>query len=434
MTIPSRILSLRQLHAFEAVARFKSVSAAAAEINLSQPGVTHAIDGLEDQIGTALLKRDRTGSYLTEIGEIFLPRVRRMFAHMRLALCEPLVGAPFAEHVSVGPLQNKIKSTHVRCLIAVSKSSSFEDAARMLGVSQPSLHRAARELERVLQRSIYERTARGVTTTPQGTELARRLQIALREIDYGIEEIRAAQGIVTSRIVVGNIPHSDTNLLSTGINDLLSRYPDACVEVNDGNYFSLLHDLRVGKIDILFGVLRRPRWITDVDEEKLFSNTYSVVVRKGHPITRLAKITRRDLARHDWIMPTAAAPRRQAFEKILGGMKHPPKVSVETNSIAVCRALLAASDRISLMSRHEALSEESSDRLAMVPFYSPALVRSDGIAVRKDWHPTGIHLRFLQLLRERAQRAPEGRLPGHGNGARRRRRTSASLNGPVPAG
>jgi len=127
---------------------------------------------------------------------------------------------------------------------------SFDRAARHLGVAQPSLHRCARDLERVLRRTLYQRTARGFTTTAQGAELARRFKVALREIEYGIEELHAAHGVVISRIALGNIPHSQTHLLSAAINEFSALYPDACVQVLDGHYEALLTRARVlAKLD-----------------------------------------------------------------------------------------------------------------------------------------------------------------------------------------
>ena len=121
--------------------------------------------------------------------------------------------------------------------------------------------------------------ARGLAPTSQARELARRLKVALRELEYGIEELRAAQGVFMSRIRVGNIPHSGTHLLSTAITQFLALYPAAFVHVLDGPYEPLLDALRAGDLDLLFGVLRRPAWATDVKEDFLFSNPYAVVVR-----------------------------------------------------------------------------------------------------------------------------------------------------------
>ena len=103
--MPSDCPSLRQLRAFEAVARLQSISGAAAEINLSQPGLTQTIDRLEAHLKVLLFERRRSGSYVTEPGRIFLPRVRRFFEHIRSALCEPIVGTPFADRQSSRPLE-----------------------------------------------------------------------------------------------------------------------------------------------------------------------------------------------------------------------------------------------------------------------------------------------------------------------------------------
>src|SRR4029077_12489921 len=101
-------------------------------------------------------------------------------------------------------VESKITDTHIRTLTAIAESGSFEAAGRRLNISQPTLHRSARDLERVLRRSLYQRMARGLGPTSQARELARRLKVALTEVEYGIEELRAAQGLFSSRIRIGN--------------------------------------------------------------------------------------------------------------------------------------------------------------------------------------------------------------------------------------
>ena len=89
--------SLQQLRVFEAVARAESISAASKLIHLSQPGVTQAIGSLERRVAVTLFDRRRTGCYLTAAGTIFLSRVQRLLAQLQQALCEPIVGTPFAD-------------------------------------------------------------------------------------------------------------------------------------------------------------------------------------------------------------------------------------------------------------------------------------------------------------------------------------------------
>src|SRR5215469_6337303 len=92
---PAEFPSLRQLRAFEAAARLESVSAAAREVNLSQPGLTQSLHALESRLGARLFDRRRSGCYVTPLGAILLPRARRFFDHIGSALSEPVIGSPF---------------------------------------------------------------------------------------------------------------------------------------------------------------------------------------------------------------------------------------------------------------------------------------------------------------------------------------------------
>jgi LysR family transcriptional regulator, regulator for genes of the gallate degradation pathway len=400
--VPLDVPSLRQLRAFEAVARLKSVSSAAREVNLSQPALTQSLHAFEAGLRARLFERRCSGCYPTEPGVILLPRVRRFFDHIRLALTEPTIGAPFTARQNVDTIVSKLTRPQLRSLIAISENQSFEAAARWLGIAQPSLHRSAKELERELRRNLYQRTANGMTTTAQGSELARRFQLAIREIEYGFEEIQAAKGKVVSRLAVGNIPHSNNQMLSIAINGLLRAYPNAHVHVVDGHYEMLLHDLRAGKLDFLFGVLRRPNWVSDVEEEVLFENPYVVVARKNHPLRSVSTLTLDNLVRYDWVMPGPGTPRQQAFERMFGAITTRPRVSIETTSMQICRTILASTDRLTLMSRAEAQLNDKR-ALTMLPLQSPHLNRVDGVATRLDWQPTRIHLQFLDLLRAQAR-------------------------------
>ena len=155
----------------------------------------------------------------------------------------------------------------------------------------------------------------------------------------------------------------------------------------------------------MFGVLRRPAWAVDVSEELLFGNPYVVVAGAHHPLRRAKRMTLRDLAGYEWIMPEPGAPRRQAFARMFADSPDQPRVGIETTSLAIYRSVLASSDRLTLMSRLAAQSTESGG-LAVLPFRSPHLARQDGVASRTDWHPTPVHLRFIELLRAEAARLP----------------------------
>src|SRR5262245_53790594 len=128
--IPPDIPSLRQLRAFEAAARLASVSGAAREVNVSQPGLTQSIHALEARRTARLFDRRPSGCYVTALGAILLPRVRRFFDHVGSALSAPVVGSPLVDRQDVAASVNKITSLQIRSLIAIAQSPSIEAAAR----------------------------------------------------------------------------------------------------------------------------------------------------------------------------------------------------------------------------------------------------------------------------------------------------------------
>ncbi len=405
---------LRQLRAFFAVAKSQSVTRAAQAINLSQPAVTQLIANLETSLKASLFSRTPTGSYLTPLGEVFLARVERLLGHMEDALCEPTVGAPFASRETVRAMLIKISSHHVRALRSIADSSSFDEAARQIGVSQPSLQRAARELERIVERPLYHRTASGMNVTRPAFELARRLGIAMREVEYGVEEIEASRGHFTGRFTIGAIPLAGVNLLALALNDLLDAYPNTQIEIRDGRYEPMLAELRSGKVDILYGILRCPPEIEDVVEAPLFRDRYRIVVRRSHPLARRKAIKVDELAEYDWILPGAGNPRRRVVELLFSDAAQQPRIAIETSSIAAHKAILASSDRITLLTESEI--KERSDSLIALPFEGLAARRPEGFAIRKGWKPTLIQRHFMDLMQRHAQAwmatAPDGSARG----------------------
>lgn len=71
---------LNWLRAFEAAARHLSFTAAAAELNMTQPAVSQHIKNLEHYLGRGLFVREARALQLTDAGVTYLPTVQDAFA------------------------------------------------------------------------------------------------------------------------------------------------------------------------------------------------------------------------------------------------------------------------------------------------------------------------------------------------------------------
>lgn len=91
-------MKLHQLRIFESVARHLSVTAAAGELNLSQPAVSLQLKLLEQEYGTKFLERTNRGVALTRQGAAFLEAIRAL-----LIQADKVDAAFKASYMATGP-------------------------------------------------------------------------------------------------------------------------------------------------------------------------------------------------------------------------------------------------------------------------------------------------------------------------------------------
>src|SRR5262245_28533444 len=73
-------LQLHQVRYFLALARTLNFTRAAEQCNLTQPALTKAVQKLEQELGGALIHRERHLTQLTELGKMILPTLEKILA------------------------------------------------------------------------------------------------------------------------------------------------------------------------------------------------------------------------------------------------------------------------------------------------------------------------------------------------------------------
>jgi len=393
--------NLRHLRAFRQVADHNSISAAAQHVHLSQPAITQAIAKLELIVGASLFDRQANGMFPTKAGELFLSRVIRALDYI-------FEGASLANNAALGQktkgfgkFDQLITSAQLNSLLAISIAGNFSLAARLMDISQPSLHRAARDLERLCGLALYKKTSQGIELTRAANLLAKSAKLAFNELDQGLEEIENWRGREVGRIVVGTMPLARTFVLPQAINALMAQKPNIDVNVIDGPYSDLLHGLRHGEIDLLVGALREPIPIDDIVQKKLFSDTLAIAARADHPLFSKRNLALADLANYPWIVPREATPTRDCYNDMFAkssGLE--PSNVIEASSLVLIRGLLLGSDRLTIISSHQIAHEIEIGLLDCLKFDMGQTSRNIGTTVRKSWVPTRNQSLFLDLLQK----------------------------------
>jgi DNA-binding transcriptional LysR family regulator len=393
--------SLKQLRAFSMVAATGSALAASARLRISQPAVSYSLDRLEAVLGVRLLERNVSGSYLTAAGRLLHNRTTRCFAQIVDAVGYVIDSAGHGRDKSKA-LALKLRETQVRALVGIWRAGSFRAAASELAISEPSLQRPARELERLLRVGLYRRTATAIEVNPVGAEFARRLSLAFTEVWSAIEEIGAPLQSSRASLRVGVLALSPRVILAEAATELLARQPQQGIDVVEDTYESHVRALRSGDVDVIFGALRASPIPDDLIERPLFEDPYVLVCRQSHPLARRRVVAPRLLAQYDFVLPSRGLPRRAVLDRMLARWSIKPKARIETSCLTTILALLRGSDRISLLSRWQVDRTAPADLCCIEVEGAPDNRRFVGLTVRLNWLPTPFQQEFLQLVQHSA--------------------------------
>lgn len=191
-----------------------------------------------------------------------------------------------------------METRELRYFVAVAEELHFGRAAQRLGIAQPPLSRAIKQLERRLGAVLLDRTSRAVTLTEAGSVLLREAGAALAAVEAAERRTRRAALAANGR-APGLILATKAGASSELLSELLAVYaaePDAvAVDVllcGVGEQERLLRD---GRADV--AVLHRPFDATSgLDFEELYTEDQVVLLPAGHPLAdrahvRLAEVT-----------------------------------------------------------------------------------------------------------------------------------------------
>jgi DNA-binding transcriptional LysR family regulator len=361
------------------------------------------VAGVERFFGVSLLTRSNTGVALTAAGELCARRIERSISHLRDAVAELTRSRNFDFDAT-----RLMRSAHLHALSAVVEHRNFSLAARARHVSQPSVHRAARELERLIGVPLFEKTSFGITPTREAEKLARRVRLAFAEIAQARAEVHALSGGESGRTVIGAMPLARSFLVPTALLEFTQQYPEHSVAIVEGTYEHLLASLRSGEADFLIGALRNPAPVADVVQEHLFDDPLAIIVRAKHPLASRKRVTVAALSKYPWIVPRAGTPLRMHFHEMFAtaGLP-PPRRAIECNSLIATRALLLESDRIMLLSAHQIHYELEAGLLVALPHPAGDVERPIGLTMRHDWHPTDSQRTLLEIVRRCSAKAAQ---------------------------
>ncbi|MEW5630325.1 LysR family transcriptional regulator [Streptomyces hydrogenans] len=190
-----------------------------------------------------------------------------------------------------------METRELRYFVAVAEELHFGRAAQRLGIAQPPLSRAIRQLERRLGATLLDRSGRVVALTAAGSVLLAEGRAALEAVDAAERRTRRAALAATGRpgVVLVTKAGASSDLLARLL-DAYAAEPGAVpVDVILCGPAEQRRLLREGRADV--ALLHRPFDSTaGLHTEELGTEGQVAVLPAGHPLTARAHVSMADLA------------------------------------------------------------------------------------------------------------------------------------------
>jgi molybdate transport repressor ModE-like protein len=128
----------------------------------------------------------------------------------------------------------------LRLFVAIAETGKISDAARAMGISQPTASRLLKRLEQIFSSQFVQRTASGVTMTRSGADFLHSARQLLQQWDSLSDATTSRQRMLSGHIRVAASAPVGQGFLATIMAKFIRRHPNVTIDL----------DLRDDQIDL----------------------------------------------------------------------------------------------------------------------------------------------------------------------------------------
>jgi LysR family transcriptional regulator, regulator of abg operon len=275
-----------------------------------------------------------------------------------------------------------MKLNSLRALVSAIDDGSIRSAAKRLGLSQPALTKAIKELEVELGAALLVRTSTGVQPSAQGQLLYEHACRVIRELESAVGQINQMSGRMQGQLSVGAVPLAVMLLIPETIRTFNKAFPDIHLRISEELYIEQLQRLRRAEVDVVVGGAPEGLASGEFTIEPLIQTTMVVVTRCGGKWSKASSL--KELSQAKWIYTGASSNEGYATLLYRRHGQTPPPVGAIINSTLALLSLLASGDFVGLMPEQMMHHPLAKDFLDVIDIQEKGLVLNVGAIVRRD--------------------------------------------------
>ncbi len=278
--------------------------------------------------------------------------------------------------------------------LAVVHDGGFTAAADALGMSQPAVSQAIKELEADLGADLFHRLGRGVRLTAAGQALVVPARQARRDLEIGRLAVQEVAGLEAGRLDLACLPTLAVAPLAPLVGAFRAAYPKVSIRLSDPqDTAELLQFVRSGEAEV--GVTERLE-ADGLVTVALWSQDFLVVLPPGS--TASSPFSVRDLATLPLVATPPGSSTRRLLDDALKRSAADAVVAVEASQREALLPLIVAGAGAGLLPRP--LAEIARTLGCVVVEPHPKVSRAVAL-IHRDGPLTPAARRFVELATQR---------------------------------
>jgi DNA-binding transcriptional LysR family regulator len=282
-------------------------------------------------------------------------------------------------------IRARLKTRQLLLLVALAEEGNIHRASEVLNMTQPAASKLLKDLEDVLGVSLFDRLPRGMRPTAYGEAMIRHARVALSSLNHAHDEVQALKAGRFGHVSVGAITTPGIMLLPQAIAQVKQTHPTLRVRLEVETSDVLMERMAQGKVDILVARLFAQHDKTALRFESMAEEPAVAVVRPGHPLLSVDKLTLRDLSTWGWIVPPEGSVLRHRFDLMFReeGLDAPENL-IETGALLFVTKMIAEGDMIGLVAGDVGRYYQQHNVVAVLPIDLPCRMDAFGLITRTD--------------------------------------------------
>lgn len=294
-------------------------------------------------------------------------------------------------------------------LMAIAESGSFSRAAAKLRMSQPALSNSIASLEQRLSAKLLNRGRSGAALTGAGQLLVRHARILQTQMGRAVEEIGLFRQASLGPLIVGVTPVAAASLVPRALARIRLEMPSLAIRVHETVFKDGMDGLLNGSLDLMVGPIGVYPAVDGIEEQRLTVDPFTIVVRKGHILSKRRSVSLRQMTDVEWVLPSDHSAFHKQLESlfVVAGLGWPGN-AIMTNSMMAMKSIAMYSDCVALMPKQLVELERKAGMLVTIRLVEGNISRALGISWARKPEPNSPAEAFVRILRDcaRANRTP----------------------------